>query len=114
VGAGLASYESITPAPIDTLLMEPAAAAGLVRTLPLDCGWSDVGNWSELRAYLVANGAADAKGRITITTPNGKEVIMDAKGAAEIRSRGSVIRMNLLQMSDAEIRAAAAAERGDR
>jgi mannose-1-phosphate guanylyltransferase len=111
VRAGLASYETITPAPIDTLLMEPAAAAGLVRTLPLDCGWSDVGNWRELRAYLVANGAADENGRITITTPSGKEVIMDATGAAEIRSGGSVIRMNLVEMSDAEIRAAAAAER---
>jgi len=109
--AGLASYETITPAPIDTLLMEPAAAAGLVRTLPLDCGWSDVGNWRELRAYLVANGAADANGRIRITTPSGKEVIMDATGAAEIRSGGSVMRMNLVEMSDAEIRAAAVAER---
>ncbi len=109
--AGLISYETITPAPIDTLLMEPAAAAGLVRTLPLDCGWSDVGNWRELRAYLVANGAADENGRITITTPSGKVVIMDATGAAEIRSGESVIRMNLVEMSDAEIRAAAAAER---
>jgi hypothetical protein len=36
---------------------------------------------------------------------------MDATGAAEIRSGGSVIRMNLVEMSDAEIRAAAAAER---
>jgi hypothetical protein len=70
-----------------------------------------VGNWRELRAYLVANGAVDENGRITITTPSGKEVIMDATGAAEIRSGGSVIRMNLVEMSDAEIRAAAAAER---
>jgi hypothetical protein len=53
----------------------------------------------------------DENGRITITTPSGKEVIMDATGAAEIRSGGSVIRMNLVEMSDAEIRAAAAAER---
>jgi mannose-1-phosphate guanylyltransferase len=112
--AGLASYESIAPAPIDTLLMEPAAAADLVRTLPLDCGWSDVGNWRELRAYLLANGAADASGSITITTPSGKEVIIDATGAAQIKSGGTVIRMNLEQMSDTEIRAAAAAERGER
>ena len=112
--AGLASYETIAPAPIDTILMEPAAAADLVRTLPLDCGWSDVGNWRELRAYLLANGAADASGSITITTPSGKEVIIDATGAAQIKSGGSVIRMNLEQMSDTEIRAAAAAERGER
>jgi len=112
--AGLASYETITPAPIDTLLMEPAAAANLVRTLPLDCGWSDVGNWRELRTYLLANGAADASGSIKITTPSGKEVIMDATGAAQIKSGGTVIRMNLVEASDVEIRAAAAAERGER
>jgi len=112
--AGLASYETITPAPIDTLLMEPAAAANLVRTLPLDCGWSDVGNWRELRTYLLANGAADASGSIKITTPSGKEVIIDATGAAQIKSGGTVIRMNLVEASDVEIRAAAAAERGDR
>ena len=94
--------------------MEPAAAAGLVRTLPLDCGWSDVGNWRELRAYLLANGAADPSGSITITTPSGKEVIIDASGAAQIMRGGSVIRMNLVDASDAEIRAAAAAERGER
>ena len=35
--AGLASYEPITPAPTDTLPMEPAAAAGLVMT-PCVCG----------------------------------------------------------------------------
>lgn len=112
--AGLESYETITPSPIDTLLMEPAAAAGLVRTLPLDCGWSDVGNWRELRNYFLANGAADANGSITIATPSGKEVIMDATGAAQIKSGGSVIRMNLVEASDVEIRAAAAAERGER
>lgn len=112
--AGLASYETITPAPIDTLLMEPAAAANLVRTLPLDCGWSDVGNWRELRTYLLANGAADASGSIKITTPSGKEVIIDATGAAQIKSGGTVIRMNLVEASDVEIRAAAAAERGER
>lgn len=112
--AGLETYETVAPAPIDTLLMEPAAAAGLVRTLPLDCGWSDVGNWRELRAYLLANGAADPSGSITITTPSGKEVIIDASGAAQITRGGSVIRMNLVDASDAEIRAAAAAERGER
>ncbi|MFZ9385449.1 MAG: sugar phosphate nucleotidyltransferase [Candidatus Limnocylindrus sp.] len=112
--SGLDAYETITPAPIDTLLMEPAAAADLVRTLPLDCGWSDVGNWRELRTYLQANGAADASGSISITTPSGKEVIIDARGDAQIRSGGSVIRMNLVEASDAEIRAAAAAERGER
>jgi hypothetical protein len=73
-----------------------------------------VGNWRELRTYLLANGAADASGSIKITTPSGKEVIMDATGAAQIKSGGTVIRMNLVEASDVEIRAAAAAERGER
>jgi hypothetical protein len=37
--------------------------------------------------------------------------MIDATGAAQIRTGASVIRMNLEQMSDTEIRAAAAAER---
>ena len=109
--AGLADYSTITPVPIDTLLMEPAAAAGLVRTLALECGWSDIGNWKALRAHLTASGEADANGAISITTPSGKVVMIDATGAAQIRTGTSVIRMNLEQMSDTEIRAAAAAER---
>jgi mannose-1-phosphate guanylyltransferase len=91
--------------------MEPAAAAGLVRTLALECGWSDIGNWKALRAHLTASGEADANGAISITTPSGKVVMIDATGAAQIRTGASVIRMNLEQMSDTEIRAAAAAER---
>ena len=109
--AGLDDYAALTPHPIDTLVMEPAAAAGLVRTLALECGWSDIGNWKALRAHLTASGEADANGSIRIATPNGKEVIIDASGAAQIRTGTSIIRMNLEAMSDAEIRAAAAAER---
>jgi len=37
--------------------------------------------------------------------------MIDATGAAQIRNGSTVIRMNLEQMSDTEIRAAAAAER---
>ena len=59
----------------------------------------------------LASGEADANGSIRIATPNGKEVIIDASGAAQIRTGTSIIRMNLEAMSDAEIRAAAAAER---
>jgi mannose-1-phosphate guanylyltransferase len=109
--AGLADYSTITPVPIDTLLMEPAAAAGLVRTLALECGWSDIGNWKALRAHLTASGEADVNGAISITTPSGKVVMIDATGGAQIRNGSTVIRMNLEQMSDTEIRAAAAAER---
>ena len=109
--SGLGNYAALTPTPIDTLLMEPAAAAGLVRTLALECGWSDIGNWKALRAHLIASGEADANGALHITTPSGKEVMIDATGAAQIRTGSTVIRMNLESMSDSEIRAAAAAER---
>lgn len=33
---------------IDYAVMEPAAAAGLVCTRPVECGWTDLGNWTSL------------------------------------------------------------------
>jgi mannose-1-phosphate guanylyltransferase len=32
--------------------MEPVAAEGKVRVVPMDAGWSDVGDWRALRAEL--------------------------------------------------------------
>lgn len=37
---------------IDYAVMEPAAADGLVYTLPADFGWSDLGNWQSLHEKL--------------------------------------------------------------
>ena len=37
---------------IDYAVMEPAAADGIVYTLPADFGWSDLGNWASLHDKL--------------------------------------------------------------
>ena len=106
--AGIDDYEQIAPGPIDTLVMEPAAAAGHVRTVPLECGWSDVGSWRSLRIYLRGAGASDANGVITIATRDGGSVMIDPDG--RVTARGSIGEFTIdpERMSDAEIRAAAA------
>jgi mannose-1-phosphate guanylyltransferase/mannose-6-phosphate isomerase len=48
-----AIYESLPDVSIDRALMEPASAAGEVKVVPADVGWSDVGSWNALHAALV-------------------------------------------------------------
>ena len=45
---------------IDYAVMEPAAAAGRVYTLPADFGWSDLGNWASLHDKLPKDAAGNA------------------------------------------------------
>lgn len=45
---------------VDYAVMEPAAADGLVFTLPADFGWSDLGNWASLHAALPHDAAGNA------------------------------------------------------
>ncbi|MGI9096714.1 MAG: mannose-1-phosphate guanylyltransferase [Candidatus Limnocylindrus sp.] len=106
--AGIDDYEQITPGPIDTLVMEPAAAAGHVRTVPLDCGWSDVGSWRSLRSHLLEAGACDASGVITIATRDGGSVMINPDGRVSARGSIGEFTIDPERMSDAEIRAAAA------
>lgn len=116
---GLGEYDALAPMPIDTLVMEPAAAAGLVRTVPLDCGWSDVGSWRSLRAHLRSLGAVDASGDVRIATGEGRTVMIAADGRvavshATMSGRTEDFTVEPERMSDAEIRAAAAAEASTR
>jgi len=46
------AYAAIRATSIDYAVMEPASEAGLVRTLPLDVGWSDLGSWTVLLEAL--------------------------------------------------------------
>ncbi len=47
-----AIYEGLPEAPIDRALLEPASLEGMVRVVPADVGWSDLGSWSALHAEL--------------------------------------------------------------
>lgn len=105
--AGIGEYRTVQAGPIDTLLMEPAAAAGLVRTLPLDCGWSDIGSWGELRAHLLSPTSAE---EIRMAAPGGRTIVIgNEHGVIALQPDGAAT-MNLEQMSGSELRAAS--ERG--
>ena len=43
-----ASYLEARAISVDYAIMEPAAAAGDVAAVPLDCGWTDLGSWQAL------------------------------------------------------------------
>ena len=59
---GLAdAYASVRRTSIDYAVMEPAAAAGRVRVLPADVGWSDLGSWAAIRDALVAAAAQEGR-----------------------------------------------------
>jgi mannose-1-phosphate guanylyltransferase/mannose-6-phosphate isomerase len=50
----VAVYPSVPSLSIDYAVMEPAAAEGKVKVVPMDAGWSDVGDWRALRSELAS------------------------------------------------------------
>ncbi|HWH24667.1 MAG TPA: mannose-1-phosphate guanylyltransferase [Candidatus Limnocylindria bacterium] len=59
-------YADLPAQPIDKALLEPAAAAGEVRVVPADVGWSDIGSWPALRDALVRAGARGAASGVSV------------------------------------------------
>jgi mannose-1-phosphate guanylyltransferase len=49
-------YPTLPSISIDYAVMEPVAAEGKVRVVPVECGWNDVGDWRALRAELASQG----------------------------------------------------------
>jgi mannose-1-phosphate guanylyltransferase len=104
---GIGEYSTVPAGPIDTFVMEPAAAAGLVRTLPLDCGWSDIGSWSELRAHLLSRTAIE---EIRMEAPGGRTIVISSEhGVIALQPNGAAT-LNLEQMSGSDLRAASERE----
>ena len=105
--SGINEYSTVPAGPIDTFLMEPAAAAGLVRTLPLDCGWSDIGSWGELRAHLLPRTATE---EIRMDAPGGRTIVISNEhGVIALQPNGAVT-MDLERMSGSDLRAASERE----
>lgn len=104
--AALGSAATPPAVPIDRLVLEPAAAEGAVRTLPLDCGWSDIGTWSELREHLRADDPTVAE--IRIAAPGGRTIVIDEAGVFALAADGTSL--DLGAMGDDELRAAAKGE----
>ena len=104
---GIGEYSTVPAGPIDTFVMEPAAAAGLVRTLPLDCGWSDIGSWGELRAHLLSRTATE---EIRMDAPGGRTIVISNEhGVIALQPNGAAT-MDLEQMSGSDLRAASERE----
>jgi mannose-1-phosphate guanylyltransferase len=104
---GIGEYSTVPAGPIDTFVMEPAAAAGLVRTLPLDCGWSDIGSWGELRAHLLPRSATE---EIRMEAPGGRTIVISNEhGVIALQPNGAAT-MDLEQMSGSDLRAASERE----
>jgi len=104
---GIGEYSAVPAGPIDTFVMEPAAAAGLVRTLPLDCGWSDIGSWGELRAHLLPRTATE---EIRMEAPGGRTIVISNEhGVIALQPNGAAT-MNLEQMSGSDLLAASERE----
>ena len=104
---GIGEYGTVPAGPIDTFVMEPAAAAGLVRTLPLDCGWSDIGSWGELRAHLLPRTATE---EIRMEAPGGRTIVISNEhGVIALQPNGAAT-MDLEQMSGSDLRAASEKE----
>jgi mannose-1-phosphate guanylyltransferase len=104
---GIGEYSTVPAGPIDTFLMEPAAAAGLVRTLPLDCGWSDIGSWGELRAHLLPRTATE---EIRMDAPGGRTIVISNEhGVIALQPNGAAT-IDLERMSGSDLRAASERE----
>ncbi len=48
-------YPTIKKVAVDYALLEPAAAEGRMAVLPVDMGWSDIGNWSSITDAFPTN-----------------------------------------------------------
>ena len=96
---GIGEYSTIPAGPIDTFVMEPAAAAGMVRTLPLDCGWSDIGSWRELRAHLLPRTSME---EIHMEALGGRTIVISNEhGVTALQPNGAAT-MDLEQMSGSD------------
>lgn len=72
---------------IDYAVMEPAAAAGIVRTIKADFGWSDLGNWASLYDKLPSDAEANASvGNIRLFEC--RDCIVHAEDASKVILQG--------------------------
>ena len=77
-------YPSLPSISIDYAVMEPVAAEGKVKVVPMDAGWSDVGDWTALRAELaqepgevvsVGNSSTSGSSDILVHSSGGRLVV---------------------------------------
>jgi mannose-1-phosphate guanylyltransferase len=72
---------------IDYAVMEGAAAAGLVVTVPADIGWNDVGDWDTLGSIL----QPDAQGNTVIATGENQVYTVDSGDCVVVPHGGRAV-----------------------
>ena len=65
---------------VDHAVMEGAADAGLVATVPGDFGWTDVGDFDTLAMVLASSEAADADGNVVVLEPKDAPALLRDTG----------------------------------
>ncbi|HSH21649.1 MAG TPA: hypothetical protein VK992_03400, partial [Candidatus Caenarcaniphilales bacterium] len=80
-------YPSVEARSIDYALLEPASLEGIVKVVPVDFGWSDIGSWSALRAELAREQPPDARGVVAV----GRHVDLDSEDVIVHASGGRLV-----------------------
>jgi mannose-1-phosphate guanylyltransferase len=78
---------------VDYAVMEGAADAGLVSTVPGDFGWTDVGDFDALGDVLAEAEQADPAGNVVIADAHHVPVLRDCSGSVVIARSGRVVSM---------------------
>ncbi|MCE7006052.1 mannose-1-phosphate guanylyltransferase [Kibdelosporangium philippinense] len=81
-------WSTIPKVAVEYAVMEPAAAEGLVSTVPGDFGWSDIGDFETLGELL----AADQDGARVVTTPGAGDVVaVDSSDVVAVPAGGRLV-----------------------
>ena len=75
---------------VDHAVMEGAADAGLVATVPGDFGWTDVGDFDTLGHVLAEAGSTDAAGNVVIAEPT-SVLLRDTSGSVVVAQSGRLV-----------------------
>jgi mannose-1-phosphate guanylyltransferase len=75
---------------VDHAVMEGAADAGLVATVPGDFGWTDVGDFDTLGHVLAEAGSTDAAGNVVIADPS-SVLLRDTSGSVVVAQSGRLV-----------------------
>ena len=75
---------------VDHAVMEGAADAGLVATVPGDFGWTDVGDFDTLGHVLAESGGTDASGNVVIAEPS-MVLLRETIGSVVVAQSGRLV-----------------------
>jgi mannose-1-phosphate guanylyltransferase len=90
-------WPTLTKIPVDYAVMEGAADAGLVATVPGDFGWTDVGDFRTLRDVL----PSDTEGNVVVGDDKADVMLAGAQGCVIVPQSGRLV--VALGMQDAVI-----------